>query len=152
MLQYMTKKPNKWGLKEWVLAASDSGYYAYNYWKLHTGKEDYRVAVALGESVTLAMTECLSAGHVVYCDNFFTGVSLALSLERRCIGSCGTVRANRRGLPVQLKKLATARKITMQLTSPLFLRSSKMLAVDNCCLLTTIHSTSTVTKQRRGRD
>ena len=60
------------------------------------------------------MTECLPAGHVVYCDNFFTGVSLALSLERRGIGSCGTVRANRRGLPVQLKKFTTARKATKQ--------------------------------------
>ena len=29
MLQYMPKKPNKWGLKGCVLAASDSGY-AYN--------------------------------------------------------------------------------------------------------------------------
>ena len=153
MLQYMPKKPNKWGLKGWVLAASDSGY-AYN-WKLYTGKEDDRVAVGLGESVVLAMTECLPAGHVVYCDNFFTGVSLALSLERRGIGSCGTVRANRRGLPIQLNKFATARKATMQLTSPLFLRSSKMLAVGwfdkrPVCLLTNIHSTETVTKQRRG--
>ena len=111
MLQYTPKKPNKLGLKGWVLAASDSGY-AYN-WKLYTGKEDDRVALGLGESVVLAMTECLPAGHVVYCDNFFTRVLwLALTLERRGIGSCGTVRANRRGLSVQLKKFATAKKVT----------------------------------------
>ena len=154
MFQYMPKKPNKWGLKGWVLATSDSGY-AYN-WKLYTGNENDCVAVGLGEIVVLEMTECLPAGHVVYCDNFFTGVSLALSLERRGIGLCGTVRANRRGLPVQLKKFATARKATMQLTSPLFLRSDKMMTVgwfDKCpvCLLTNVHSTATVTKQRRGQ-
>ena len=124
--------------------------------KLYTGKEDDRVALGLGESVVLAMAECLPAGHVVYCDNFFTRVLwLALTQERRGIGSCGTVRANRRGLLVQLKKFATAKRATMQLTSPLFLRSSKMLAVgwfDKCpvCLLTNIYSTATVTKQRRG--
>ena len=101
------------------------------------------------------MTECLPAGHVVYCDNFFTDVSLALSLEGRGIGSCGTVWANIRGFPVQLKKFATARKATTQLTSPLFLQRSKMLAVisfdkSSVCLLTNIHSIAMVTKQRRG--
>ena len=88
MLQYMPKKPNKWGLKGFVLAASDSDY-AYN-WKLCTGKEDDRVALGLGENVVLAITEYLPAGHVICCDNIFTGVSLALTLKRRGIGSCGT--------------------------------------------------------------
>ena len=101
------------------------------------------------------MTECLPAGLVVYCDNFFTVVSLAISLERRGIGSCCTVRVNRQGLPIQLKKFETARKATMQLPSPLFLQSSKKLAVGwfdkhPVCLVTNVHSTATVTKQRRG--
>ena len=36
--QYMPKKPSKWGLKDWVLAGSDSGY-AYNS-MLYNGKEN----------------------------------------------------------------------------------------------------------------
>ena len=63
-LQYMPKKPNKWGLKGWVLASSDSGY-AYN-WMLYNGKEDDRIALGLGESVVLSLAECLPAGHVVF--------------------------------------------------------------------------------------
>ena len=37
-LQYMLKKPQKWGMKAWVLADGANGY-VWN-WKLYTGKED----------------------------------------------------------------------------------------------------------------
>ena len=37
-LQYLAKKPNKWGLKEWVVCDSKSGY-VWN-WKLYAGKDD----------------------------------------------------------------------------------------------------------------
>lgn len=36
-LQYMPKKPQKWGMKAWVLADSSKGY-IWN-WKLYTGKD-----------------------------------------------------------------------------------------------------------------
>ena len=38
MLQYMPKKPKKWGLKGWVMAGSETGY-AYS-WTFYTGKEE----------------------------------------------------------------------------------------------------------------
>ena len=153
MRQYMPKKPSKWGLKGWVLAGSDSGY-AYN-WMLYTGKENDRVAVGLGRSVVVSLTECLPAGHCVYYDNFFSSVELTLALENKGLGSCGTVRANRRGLPIQLKQFAKATKATMQRSSPLFLQSGNMLAIGwydkrAVCLLTNIHVSSMVTKQRHG--
>ena len=151
--QYMPKKPSKWGLKGWVLAGSDSGY-AYN-WMLYTGKENDRAAVGLGRSVVVSLTECLPAGHCVYYDNFFSSVELTLALENKGLGSCGTVRANRRGLPIQLKQFAKATKATMQRSSPLFLQSGNMLAIGwydkrAVCLLTNIHASSMVTKQRHG--
>ena len=113
MCKYMPIKPSKWGLKGWVLAGSDSGY-AYN-WKLYTGKEYDRAAVGLGWSVVVSLTECLPAGHCVYYDNFFSSGELALA--NKGLGSCGTVRANRRGLPIQLKHFAKANKDTMQRSS-----------------------------------
>ena len=36
-IQYLPKKPHKWGLKAWVLADSTNGYVWG--WKLYTGKE-----------------------------------------------------------------------------------------------------------------
>ena len=72
------------------------------------------------------------------------------------LGSCGTVRANRRGLPILLKQFAKANKATMQRSSPLFLQSGNMLAIGwydkrAVCLLTNIHASSMVTKQRHGQ-
>ena len=96
MLQYMPKKPNKWGLKGWVMAGSDTGY-AYN-WALYTGKEEGGAeATGLGQRVVVGLTDCLPAGHVVFYDNFFSSVTLTKALENKGLGSCGTVRANRCG-------------------------------------------------------
>ena len=39
-LQYLPKKPHKWGMKAWVLAESKTGY-TWN-WDLYTGKVDHQ--------------------------------------------------------------------------------------------------------------
>ena len=36
-LQYLPKKPHKWGMKAWVLADSKTGY-TFN-WSMYTGKD-----------------------------------------------------------------------------------------------------------------
>ena len=156
MLQYMPKKPNKWGLKGWVMAGSETGY-AYN-WALYTGKEEGGAeATGLGQRVVVGLTDCLPAGHAVFYDNFFSSVTLTKALEDKGLGSCGTVRANRRGLPPQLQQFAkTKQKAALQRQSPLFLRSDNMLAVGwydkrPVCLLTNIHSSEMIVKQQRDR-
>ena len=97
MRQYMPKKPSKWGLKGWVLAGSDSGY-AYN-WMLYTGKENDRVAVGLGRSVVVSLTECLPAGHCVCYDNFFSSVELTLVCLLTNIHASSMVTKQRHGHP-----------------------------------------------------
>ena len=77
------------------------------------------------------------------------------SMRRRGIGSCGTIRANRRGLPAQLKAFAkTKQKAALQRMSPLFLRNGDMLAIGwfdkrPVCLLTNVQSSELAVKQRR---
>ena len=46
-IQYMPKKPHKWGIKAWVLADSSNGY-TWG-WKLYTGKKE-------GESSDLGLS------------------------------------------------------------------------------------------------
>ena len=53
-LQYMPKKPSKWGLKDWVLDGSDSGY-AYD-WMLYTGTENVCTKRQSGKS-------CIANAH-----------------------------------------------------------------------------------------
>jgi hypothetical protein len=49
-LQYLLKKPHKWGMKAWVLADSASGYVG---WKLYTGKDGDQRDCGLADRVVL---------------------------------------------------------------------------------------------------
>ena len=44
-LQYLLKKPHKWGMKAWVLADSVNGY--TREWRLYTGREEGEREVGL---------------------------------------------------------------------------------------------------------
>ena len=57
-LQYMPKKPTKWGMKAFVLADSNTGY-VYN-WKLYTGKlaEIYHVQ-------SMALVHCIMVMRII---------------------------------------------------------------------------------------
>ena len=70
-LQYMPKKPKKWGMKAWVLADSKT---AYTWgWDLYSGKEQNTSPDSLATRVVLRLVEGLqNMGHHVYFDNFYT--------------------------------------------------------------------------------
>ena len=64
-LQYLPKKPKKWGMKAWVLADSKLGY-TYN-WKLYCGKEEEgRDREPLGERVVVELLSGLQT-KVIMC-------------------------------------------------------------------------------------
>lgn len=54
-LQYMPKKPQKWGMKAWVLADSNTGY-TWS-WKLYTGKESEPPQLGLAHRVVLELVD-----------------------------------------------------------------------------------------------
>ena len=69
-LQYLPKKPHKWGMKAWVLAESKTGY-TFN-WSIYTGK-DADDCGPLAMRVVLKLVEKLHhQGHHLYFDNFYT--------------------------------------------------------------------------------
>ena len=148
-LQYLPKKPKKWGMKAWALADSKLGY-IYN-WKLYCGKEEEQGREPLGERVVVEMLSGLeNKGYHVYFDNFYTSPTLCKRLLTLGFGSCGTVRVDRRGIPVTFKK-ATPNKgdiTTYQDGNILGLKWKDKRYVS---VLSTIHDSSMVSKQRRTR-
>ena len=92
--QYLPNKPVKRGIKVWVLADSQNGYF-YNM-QVYTGRErTYRVVRDLSNSLK-------NLHHHVYFDNYFnyfTSVKLLEDLEEDGIYTCGTARSDRIGLP-----------------------------------------------------
>ena len=103
MKQYMPMKPIKRGIKVWECADSSNGYVCNL--QVYTGKQDGGTTEhGLGYRVVRDLTRpFLGKYHHVFCDNFFTSISLACDLLRDKTYLCGTIRSNRRGFPKSLQ-------------------------------------------------
>ena len=117
-LQYMPRKPVKWGMKALSLNESETGYTCS--WTLYTGsatketKSSSRPDVDTDSSpskchpshltipgeVVIELVKGLEyKGHVIYCDNYFNSPALVSKLSKLGAGCCGPVRYNTRGIP-----------------------------------------------------
>lgn len=90
--QYMPNKPDKFGIKFWILAEVSSKY-CLNI-KPYLGKDEQRVD-GLGTHVVMKLMEpYYGRGYNVTSDNFFTSRDLALKLLDKRTSLVGTVRWN----------------------------------------------------------
>ena len=146
-LQYMLKKPQKWGMKAWALARLKHRIYLEL--KLYTGKDDdAEQGKSLGERV---VTKNLwHKGYHLYCDNFCTSPSLCSKLFDYGMGTCGTVRLNRRGIPkpFQAQKLKRGEIASFQNG---VINGMKWMDKRPLAVLSTIHDISMSTISRRNR-
>ena len=137
-------------MKAWALADSKTGY-IWN-WKLYTGKDDDADGGnLLGERVVLELTKKLwHKGYHLYFDNFYTSPSLCSKLFNFGMGTCGTVRLNRRGIPkpFQTEKLKRGEVTSFQdgVITGIKWMDKRIVAV-----LSTIHGTSMSSVSRRNR-
>ena len=98
--QYLPAKPTKWGIKFWTLAEATTGY--LERFQVYTGKEAGQEK-GLTHRVVTDLTEHLHNTYIhIYMDNFYTSVPLLEELLANGMYGCGTVRANRKGLPTRL--------------------------------------------------
>lgn len=96
--QYMPNKPDKFGIKFWVLADLKTKY-CLNI-KPYLGKDEQRTS-SLGTHVVMSLMEpYLGRGYNVTTDNFFTNQDLAVKLLNKRTSIVGTVRLNRKEIPV----------------------------------------------------
>src|SRR6218665_986120 len=101
-LQYMPKKPKKFGIKLWALCESVSGYCLQ--FQVYTGKVDTGVEHGLAYRVVFdLMAHYLNKGYKLFMDNFYSSYQLYVDLLNCRTGACGTVRPNRYGFPSELK-------------------------------------------------
>ena len=97
---YMQNKPDKYGLKMWMLSDCTT-WYVKNF-DVYLGKTSNKSETNQGQRVVLQLSSCLPSGHNITTDNFFTSCPLALELLRRDITLLGTLRQNKRGIPKEL--------------------------------------------------
>ena len=96
--QYLPMKPNKWGIKVWMLCDAKTGYIVR--FEIYTGKHGRRNPdKPLGEEVVdLLMDGMKNLKHHVYFDRFFTSVHLVEQLARDGTYATATIHPNRRGM------------------------------------------------------
>lgn len=98
-IQYMPNKPDKFGIKFWLLAELDSKYVLNGF--SYLGKEEERPNDELqGSFVVKKLVEpYYNRGHNVTTDQFFTSYDLALDLLAKKTTLVGTVNKNRKYTP-----------------------------------------------------
>ncbi|GFW58563.1 piggyBac transposable element-derived protein 4 [Trichonephila clavipes] len=104
--QYIPQKRARFGIKLFQLCESESGYI----WNslIYTGKgtafnENYNDYGLSTKSVLTLIHELKGKGYCLSTDNFYTSPELAELLIDSKTDICGTLRPNRKGLPVLLK-------------------------------------------------
>ncbi|XP_048575717.1 piggyBac transposable element-derived protein 4-like [Nematostella vectensis] len=104
MRQYIKNKPTKWGLKLWVLADSTNGY-TYDF-DVYAGRQTANAPSTNGLAYDVVMkllSPLLNQGYHLYCDNFYTSVTLIKDLFLVKTPATGTAAENRRGFPEEMK-------------------------------------------------
>ena len=96
---FMPNKPDKYGVKFWVLADVETKYVSNIDVYLGAQQKEQRCGVPLAESVVVNLCKHIKGeGYNITCDNFFTSLSVAEKLARDKLSIVGTIRKNRHEL------------------------------------------------------
>ena len=115
-ITFIPNKPDKYGIKFWVLADVETKYVANIVPYLGAQERQERGGTPLAESVLVKLTEKVKGkGYNITCDNFFTSLSAAEKLARNKISIVGTIRKNRRELSPQMTQQCQAISIIVAL-------------------------------------
>jgi uncharacterized ubiquitin-like protein YukD len=116
----MPNKPDKFGIKFWLASDVKSKYLINGF--PYLGKDESRdFETSLSEFVVLKLAKpFLGCGRNITTDNFFTSVPLLRNLLEKKTTLIGTIRSNKRELPL----LAKAKKDKMNLLQTTLFKSS----------------------------
>ena len=94
-LQYLPKKPTRFGIKVWVISESKTGYVLD--FQIYTGATNDVLKHGLGYRVVMDLIEQYQhKGHCLFVDNFYTSPKLLIDLFVKGTYGTGTVRTNRK--------------------------------------------------------
>ena len=96
---FMPNKPDKYGVKFWVLADVETKYVSNIDVYLGAQEKEQRGGAPLVESVDVNLCKYIKGkGYNITCDNFFTSLPVAKKLAKDKLFIEGTMRKNRRKL------------------------------------------------------
>lgn len=157
LITYMPNKPDKYGMKFWLLVNVETKYVINIIPYLGAQERDERGDTPLAESVVLKLIQPVRGlGYNICCDNFFTSLPLAHKLAAQHSTSLiGTIRKNRREL---CNSMTEAKKGNTLRSSFFWNEAFKALFVNyqtkerkSVCLLSTLHSQPDVEESNRKK-
>ena len=102
---YNCNKPHKWGVKMHMVNCSTTGFCTK--FEIYKGKMDATGKVNVdksGPSSLLRNVKHLAhSNRIIYCDRFYTCLSLFIQLRSIGLYACGTIMPNRVGFPSAIK-------------------------------------------------
>jgi hypothetical protein len=154
MRQYLPSKPTRWGIKQFALCESKTGY-ALKF-ITYCGKNTIEQidSFSITETICLKLLEQYeNKGHIVFTDNFYTSPTLFKALQTKGIGACGTVKAGRKNMP---KEIHPRQLHLNKGDDPVFMRCENMVAcawhdTKRVHFLSTIGTNNTTDKNIRAK-
>lgn len=148
MKQYIPQKRARFGLKSYDLCECGTGYIWNSIVHTGTGMElvDSPDGLTSSRIVLTLARDLLGKGYTIYMDNWYSSPSLFRHLKRNLTDALGTVRLNRKNMPVQLKsKIARGKTIACFATDLMALkwmdkREVSILSTFHCNELTTVRT------------
>jgi len=156
--QYMKNKPQKWGVKMWVLAESRTGFVKSMILYLGSSGPDLCPTMsqltASSKVVYALMTQAsmLGLGHIVYMDNLFSSLPLADALLAANTHMVGTVRRRIKGFPLKRLTISKTRGDSKQLQREDGVLATAWMDRKPVLLLSTFNPTTTTGSARRWID
>ena len=160
-LQYIPKKPTRFGIKVWVNSEAKTGYVLC--FQVYTGANQKTTKEkGLGHRVVMDLMERYQMkGHCLFIDNFYTSPRLLQDLLTIGIYCTGTVRSNRKNFPRQVIPSSTSlapgsfRFATTKLSIEAG-KTEEMFAVwwrdrRDVLAMSTMHNTSVTTVMKRPK-
>ena len=123
----MPNKPGRFGVKNFTLSESSSGYV----WDLmvYTGKTDHDPQKGVAHHVVMKLVEGLEGkGYNLFVDNWYSSPQLFTDLEKKEILACGTVRAGRKGLPGDMMDIKSKEMKSMKRGQSVFRQKGRLTA------------------------
>lgn len=125
--QFLPNKPGRFGVKNFTLSESSSGYV----WDLmvYTGKTDHDPQKGVSHHVVMKLVEGLEGkGYNLFVDNWYSSPQLFTDLEKKEILACGTVRAGRKGLPGDIMDIKSKEMKSMKRGQSVFRQKGRLTA------------------------
>lgn len=152
--QYIPLKRARFGIKLYCLCESKSGYLFSHI--IYTGKgtlisDKYKDFPMSSQVVLSLMDPLMGMGYCLTTDNFYTSPQLADFLITQKTDLYGTMRPNRKEVPmeIQKKKLKKGETVAYQRGKVMLLKWKDKKDV---CLLSTIHNSEMETTRKRDKE